>query len=126
MSSVISSVQAACNWHESPSALESCAQTDRRWSSCSLYLHAILSLVYCNYPTPEHTCVFCLAAQTPTFNSTLRGRVLLDLFSEPDIFGIKWDALNAYNNILYPALPDLYGPTMNVSAPPTFPSPLVA
>lgn len=44
--------------------------------------------------------------------------MLLDLFSEPDIFGIKWDALNQYNNILYPALPDLYGPTMNVSTPP--------
>lgn len=52
--------------------------------------------------------------QTPTFNSTLRGRILLDLFTEPDIFGIKWDALNQYNGIVYSALPDLYGPTMNV------------
>lgn len=40
--------------------------------------------------------------------------MLLDLFSEPDIFGIKWDALTQYNGALYPALPDLYGPTMNV------------
>lgn len=54
--------------------------------------------------------------QVPTFNTTLRGRVLLDLFSEPDIFNIKWDQLQAYNGIVYPALPDLYGPTMNVSA----------
>lgn len=58
---------------------------------------------------------FC--SQTPTFNSTLKGRVLLDLFTEPDIFGIKWDALNLYNGVLYPALPDLYGPTMNVRPP---------
>lgn len=56
----------------------------------------------------------CCCAQTPTFNSTLAGRVLLDLFSEPDIFGIKWDALTQYNGAIYPALPDLYGPTMNV------------
>ena len=42
--------------------------------------------------------------------------MLLDLFSEPDIFGIKWDALTQYNGALYPALPDLYGPTMNVRA----------
>ena len=55
--------------------------------------------------------------QVPTFNTTLRGRVLLDLFSEPDIFNIKWDQLQAYNGIIYPALPDLYGPTMNVSCP---------
>ena len=53
--------------------------------------------------------------QVPTFNTTLKGRVLLDLFSEPDIFNIKWDQLQAYNGIIYPALPDLYGPTMNVS-----------
>ena len=55
--------------------------------------------------------------QVPTYNSTLAGRVLLDLFSEPDIFGIKWDALTQYNGAIYPALPDLYGPTMNVRAP---------
>ena len=53
--------------------------------------------------------------QVPTFNTTLKGRVLLDLFSEPDIFNIKWDQLQPYNGIIYPALPDLYGPTMNVS-----------
>ena len=52
--------------------------------------------------------------QVPTFNTTLKGRVLLDLFSEPDIFNIKWDQLQPYNGIIYPALPDLYGPTMNV------------
>ena len=51
--------------------------------------------------------------QTPTFNSTMRGRILLDLWTEPDIFGIKWDALTQYNGAVYPALPDLYGPTMN-------------
>lgn len=44
--------------------------------------------------------------------------MLLDLFTEPDIFNIKWDALTQYNGIIYPALPDLYGPTMNVSSPP--------
>ena len=54
----------------------------------------------------------------PTFNTTLKGRVLLDLFSEPDIFNIKWDQLQPYNGIIYPALPDLYGPTMNVSCHP--------
>ena len=43
--------------------------------------------------------------------------MVLDLFSEPDIFGIKWDALTQYNGAIYPALPDLYGPTMNVRAP---------
>ena len=43
--------------------------------------------------------------------------MLLDLFTEPDIFNIKWDALTQYNGIIYPALPDLYGPTMNVSSP---------
>ena len=43
----------------------------------------------------------------------MRGRVLLDLWTEPDIFGIKWDALTQYNGAVYPALPDLYGPTMN-------------
>lgn len=53
------------------------------------------------------------APQTPTFNSTLKGRILLDLWTEPDIFGIKWDALTQYNGAVYPALPDLYGPTMN-------------
>ena len=53
------------------------------------------------------------AAQTPTFNSTMKGRILLDLWTEPDIFGIKWDALTQYNGAVYPALPDLYGPTMN-------------
>jgi hypothetical protein len=58
--------------------------------------------------------MFLYRGQAPTYNSTLRGRVILDLFSEPDIFSIKWDALNNYNGILYPALPDLYGPTMNV------------
>lgn len=63
--------------------------------------------------------MWCLF-QSPTWNSTLAGRVLLDLFSEPDIFGIKWDALTQYNGALYPALPDLYGPTMNVRAPPLF------
>ena len=57
-----------------------------------------------------------IRTQTPTFNSTLAGRVVLDLFSEPDIFGIKWDALTQYNGAIYPALPDLYGPTMNVRA----------
>ncbi len=51
--------------------------------------------------------------QTPTFNSTLKSRILLDLWTEPDIFGIKWDALTQYNGAVYPALPDLYGPTMN-------------
>ena len=43
----------------------------------------------------------------------MKGRVLLDLWTEPDIFGIKWDALTQYNGAVYPALPDLYGPTMN-------------
>ena len=43
----------------------------------------------------------------------MKGRILLDLWTEPDIFGIKWDALTQYNGAVYPALPDLYGPTMN-------------
>ena len=45
----------------------------------------------------------CCTLQVPTFDTTLRGRVLLDLFSEPDIFNIKWDALTQYNGIIYPA-----------------------
>ena len=44
--------------------------------------------------------------QVPTFTTTLKGRVLLDLFSEPDIFNIKWDQLQPYNAIIYPPLPD--------------------
>lgn len=42
---------------------------------------------------------------------------MLDLFSQPDIFGILWDADSNYNGITYPPLPDLYAPTMNVSLP---------
>ena len=45
----------------------------------------------------------------------LKGRVLLDLFSEPDIFGILWEATSHFRGINYPPLPDLYAPTMNVS-----------
>ena len=40
--------------------------------------------------------------------------MLLELFSEPDIFGFQWASTNVYNGVIYPALPDLYGPTMNV------------
>lgn len=75
----------------------------------------LLMLCVASWQNLKTSHLFC--AQTPTFNSTLKGRVLLDLFTEPDIFGIKWDALNQYNGVLYPALPDLYGPTMNVRYP---------
>ena len=43
--------------------------------------------------------------------------MLLELFSEPDIFGFQWASTNVYNGVIYPALPDLYGPTMNVRYP---------
>lgn len=57
-----------------------------------------------------------IAEQAPlTCRSSLRNRVLLELFSEPDIFGFQWASTNVYNGVTYPALPDLYGPTMNVS-----------
>ena len=46
----------------------------------------------------------------------LKGRLLLDLFSEPDIFGMLWEANSQYRGTVYPPLPDLYGPTMNVSS----------
>ena len=49
--------------------------------------------------------------------SSLDNRVLLELFSEPDIFGFQWASTNVYNGVIYPALPDLYGPTMNVRYP---------
>ncbi len=40
---------------------------------------------------------------------------MLDLFSEPDIFGILWDAESRHNGMTYPPLPDIYAPAMNVS-----------
>ena len=43
--------------------------------------------------------------------------MLLELFSEPDVFGFQWASTNVYNGVIYPALPDLYGPTMNVRYP---------
>ena len=49
--------------------------------------------------------------------SSLQNRILLELFSEPDIFGFQWASTNLYNGVIYPSLPDLYGPTMNVRAP---------
>ena len=56
----------------------------------------------------------------PHRRSSLDNRILLELFSEPDIFGFQWASTNVYNGVTYPALPDLYGPTMNVrsSSPP--------
>ena len=60
--------------------------------------------------------------EVPHCRSSLDNRILVELFSEPDIFGFQWAATNVYNGVTYPALPDLYGPTMNVrsSCPPLF------
>lgn len=54
---------------------------------------------------------------TTACRSSLNNRILLELFSEPDIFGFQWAATNVYNGITYPALPDIYGPTMHVRSP---------
>ena len=51
--------------------------------------------------------------------SSLDNRILLELFSEPDIFGFQWASTSVYNGVTYPALPDLYGPTMNVCCQPS-------
>ncbi|CAK0782947.1 hypothetical protein CVIRNUC_006142 [Coccomyxa viridis] len=47
----------------------------------------------------------------PGFNTTLKGRIMLDLISEPDIFGLQWEANVRRYGFLYPAYPDLLGPT---------------
>ena len=39
---------------------------------------------------------------------------MLDLISEPDIFGIQWEAKSRRYGFLYPAYPDLLGPTAQV------------
>ncbi|CAL8466352.1 g5888 [Coccomyxa elongata] len=52
--------------------------------------------------------------ELPLFNTTLQGRVLLDLISEPDIFGLEWASTTSRREFEYPPLPDLYGPTMQV------------
>ena len=39
---------------------------------------------------------------------------MLDLISEPDIFGIQWEAKFRRYGFLYPAYPDLLGPTAQV------------
>ena len=44
----------------------------------------------------------------------LQGRIMLDLISEPDIFGIQWEAKSRRYGFLYPAYPDLLGPTAQV------------
>jgi hypothetical protein len=44
-----------------------------------------------------------------------QGRVLLDLISEPDIFDLEWADVATRRGFQYPPLPDLYGPTMQVS-----------
>ncbi|KAK9846255.1 hypothetical protein WJX81_000135 [Elliptochloris bilobata] len=50
--------------------------------------------------------------EVPTFNSTLRGRVMLDLFNEPDMFALRWERRASYQGILFPSLPDLLLPAM--------------
>lgn len=40
---------------------------------------------------------------------------MLDLISEPDIFGLQWEANVRRYGFLYPAYPDLLGPTAQVS-----------
>ena len=47
----------------------------------------------------------------------LKGRIILDFICDPDIFDIQWEASVLRKGIRYPPLPDLYGPTMNVSIP---------
>lgn len=42
------------------------------------------------------------------------GRIILDLFNEPDGFGLKWEQPTIYNAVLYPSLPDLLGGAMTV------------
>ena len=39
---------------------------------------------------------------------------MLDLISEPAIFGIQWEAKSRRYGFLYPAYPDLLGPTAQV------------
>lgn len=40
---------------------------------------------------------------------------MLDLLSEPDMFGFRWESSAQRKGFLYPNLLDLYGNTMNVS-----------
>ncbi|KAK9918033.1 hypothetical protein WJX75_000696 [Coccomyxa subellipsoidea] len=51
-------------------------------------------------------------SELPVYNITLQGRIMLDLISEPDIFGLQWTAVANRNGFQYPAIQDLYGPTM--------------
>ena len=44
----------------------------------------------------------------------LKGRIILDFISDPDIFDLQWEASVLRKGIQYQPLPDLYGPTMNV------------
>ena len=52
----------------------------------------------------------------PSYNSTLRARVLLDLLNEPDQFGLHWESPSERKGFRYPSLLELYGNTMNASA----------
>lgn len=40
------------------------------------------------------------------------GRVMLDMFNEPDIFALQWERRIIYQGILYPSLPELLLPAM--------------
>ena len=42
------------------------------------------------------------------------GRVMLDMFNEPDIFALQWERRIIYQGILYPSLPELLLPAMQV------------
>jgi hypothetical protein len=60
---------------------------------------------------PEYECqAFIMECE-----NCMQGRIMLDLISEPDIFGLQWTAVANRNGFQYPAIQDLYGPTMQVS-----------
>ena len=44
------------------------------------------------------------------------GRVMLDMFNEPDIFALQWERRIIYQGILYPSLPELLLPAMRARA----------
>lgn len=45
------------------------------------------------------------------------GRVMLDLFNEPDMFALRWERRASYQGMLFPSLPDLLLPAMQARAP---------
>lgn len=52
----------------------------------------------------------------PVYSTSLKGRILLDLLSEPDQFGFRWESSALRKGFQYPDLTSLYGNTMNVRA----------